>query len=63
MANIIDDEVIKAEIQDGISQVDSNLIINDFATNFDPTTRRLRVYATVINKKTSETLTIEEVLR
>ena len=63
MTNIIEDEVIKAEIQDGISQVDNNLIINDMVINFDHATRKLRVDVSIFNKATSETLTIEEALR
>ena len=29
---IVEDEVIKAEIQDGLSQVDSNLVISELRT-------------------------------
>lgn len=63
MASIIEDEVIKAEIQDGLSQVDTNLLIRDFETAFDSTSRTLHIHFTAINKETSETVTMNEVLR
>ena len=30
MANVVDNDVIRAEMQDGLSQVDENLIIDEF---------------------------------
>lgn len=62
MANIIEDDVIKAEIQDGLSQVDENLIIDDFEAVFEQETRTLRVSFTAVNKETSEAVKITETL-
>lgn len=58
MANIVEDEVIKAEMQDGISQVDDNLTIEGFETAFEPETRKLRVYMEVKNRDSGETIEI-----
>lgn len=63
MANIVEDEVIKAEMQDGISQVDNNLIITEFSTAYDSANRKLRVSFVAVNKETSEKITINEALR
>ena len=63
MANIIEDEVVKAEIQDGLSQVDTNLIISNFVTAFDVESRQLRVHVTAVNKESNERITIDNVLR
>lgn len=62
MANIIEDDVIKAEIQDGLSQVDENLVIGDFETVFEKETRKLRVFFTAVNRETGETVEINETL-
>lgn len=61
MANIVEDEVIKAEMQDGISQVDGNLTIEEFETAFDKETRRLRVYMGVKNRESGQTIEINNV--
>ena len=61
MANIIEDEIIKAEIQDGLSQVDANLIIEEFECVFDAETRKLRVHCTAKNKETSETVKVDNI--
>ncbi len=63
MASIVEDEVIKAEMQDGLSQVDSNLAISEFETDFDSISRTMRVYFKAINKETGETVTFNYVLR
>lgn len=62
MANIIDDEIIKAEMQDGLSQVDTNLIVENFETVFESETRKLRVSFTATNKETAEKIEINETL-
>ena len=62
MANIVDDEIIKAEMQDGLSQVDENLVIDDFETVFESETRKLRVHFVVVNKETTEKIDINETL-
>lgn len=62
MANVIENEVIKAELQDGLSQVDENLIIDKFECAFEQETRILRVSLTAKNKETAETIEINEVL-
>lgn len=62
MANIIDDEIIKAEMQDGLSQVDTNLVVENFATVYESDTRKLRVSFTATNKETAEKIEINETL-
>lgn len=62
MANVVENEIIKAEMQDGLSQVDENLIINNFETVFESDTRKLRVSFTAVNKKTAESIEINNVM-
>lgn len=62
MTNIIEDEVIKAVLQDGLSQVDENLVINDFETVFESENRILRVNFTAVNKETAESIEINQEL-
>lgn len=62
MAKIVEDDVIKAEMQDGLSQVDENLIIDNFETAFETDTRKLRVNFTAVNKETAETIEIKNVM-
>lgn len=61
MANIVEDDVIKAEMQDGLSQVDENLVVDNFETVFESDTRKLRVSFTAINKKTNEKIEISDI--
>ena len=61
MAAVIEDEVIKAEMQEGLRQVDEDLVIDDFSTVFEKDTRKLRVHFTVVNKKNGETVEINNV--
>lgn len=56
MANILENEFIKAVLQDGATQVDENLIINECESAFDNATRKLRIYCKAVNKKTAETV-------
>ena len=62
MANVVENEIIKAEMQDGLSQVDENLVIGDFETVFEQETRILRVFFTAINKETGEAVEMNETL-
>ena len=61
MANIVEDELIKAEMQDGLSQVDENLIIDNFECAFDKETRKLRAHFTANNKETDENIEVDQV--
>ena len=61
MPNIVEDELVRAEIQDGLSQVDENLIVDEFECAYAAETRTLKVIATIKNKQTSETMEINEV--
>ncbi len=38
-----DEEIIKNEIEQGLSQIDSSFVITSFAMNFDSSTRKLSV--------------------
>lgn len=44
---IVNTEVVKAEIQDAISQIDENLEIDDFSCEYDKSSRKLKINATV----------------
>lgn len=61
MQNIVSDEIVKAEIQNGLSQVDPDLMIDEFECAFDTTARKLRVHLTAKNKKTQEKTEINKV--
>ena len=61
MQNIVEDEVVKSVIQDGLSQVDENLIIDEFDCAFDATARKLRTHVKAVNKETAETIEIDSV--
>ena len=61
MATVVEDEVIKAEMQNGLSQVDENLVIDDFSTVFEKDTRKLRLHFTAVNKENGETVEINNV--
>lgn len=62
MQNIVENSIIKSVLQDGISQVDENLTIDDFECVFDTTTRKLRIHLTVINSETDETIEIDNAM-
>ena len=62
MANVVENEIIKAEMQDGLSQVDENLVIDNFETVFESDTRKLRVSFTAVNKETAENIEINNVM-
>lgn len=61
MADIVDNEILRAEFQDGLSQVDENLIITDLDSVFESETRTLKAYFKAVNKETEETLEINNV--
>ena len=61
MADIVEDDVIKSVLQDGISQVDENLIIEEFESAFEKETRKLRTYIKAVNKETDEQVEINQV--
>ena len=62
MADIVDNELLRSEFQDGISQVDENLIITELDSVFEKDTRTLRTYFKAVNKETDETIEIDNVL-
>ena len=59
MQDVIENEIIEAVLQDGISQVDENLTIDEFECDFDKKTRKLKVYFTVVNSETDETIEMQ----
>ena len=61
MAKIVEDGVIMAVLQDGLSQVNENLFIDEFESAFDTQKRKLRVSFTAVNNKTSETVAIKDI--
>lgn len=61
MINIVDDEVIKAELQDGLSQVDENLTVDDFQSVYEQNTRKLIVHFAAVNSETQESIDINKV--
>ena len=63
MAEIVDNELLKSEFQDGLSQVDDNLIITELDSVFDSETRTLRTYFKAVNKESNEIIEIDNVLR
>ncbi len=63
MASVVENEIIKAAMQDGLSQVDENLVIDNFETVFESDTRILRVSFTAVNKETAESIEINNVMR
>lgn len=46
----INEEVVKAEIQNGLEQVDSTLVITDFSCEYDRVNRHLTVNFTAKNE-------------
>lgn len=55
----VDAEMVRLVLQEGLSQVDENLTIDEITCNFDKDTRKLYVSCVVRDKKTSETIEIE----
>lgn len=55
--NDMNEELIKNEIQKGIAQVDSSLVIDKFACTLDSQTRKASVYFTA-KTESGETLDI-----
>ena len=62
MIDVVDNEILKAEFQDGLSQVDDNLVITELDSVFDKETRTLRTFFKAVNKETDETIEINNVL-
>ncbi len=62
MADIVTNELIKAEYQDGVSQVDENLVITTLESSFEADTRTLRTYCKIASKETDEIIEINNVL-
>ena len=62
MADVVDNELLKSEFQDGISQVDDKLIITELDSVFESETRTLRTYFKVVNKETDEIIEIDNVM-
>ena len=61
VSNIVENDVIRAELQDGISQVDENLTIDEFESSFDKSTRKLKVHITVRESESGETMELSEI--
>ena len=57
---IIEDDVIKAELQDGISQVSDTLTIDEFESVYEKDTRKLRVHCTVKDSASGEMIEINK---
>ena len=62
MQNIVSDEVVKSIIQDGLTQVDENLEIDEFESAFDNVSRKLRIHCTVQDKESGEIMNIDKSL-
>lgn len=59
----VEDDAIKAELQDGAYQVDENLTVDEVETDLDQKTRELHIYCTVINSESGERTELNEVWR
>lgn len=62
MADVVDNELLRSEFQDGISQVDDKLIITELDSVFESETRTLRTYFKAVNKETDEIIEIDKVM-
>lgn len=60
MQNVINEEIVKNEILQGLLQVDSSFFIENFETSFESKTRKLNVYFTAKNSN-NETVEINNV--
>lgn len=58
MQNVIDEEIIKSVILQGLQQVDDSLVIDNFTTYFDKSTRKLSITFTARNQN-GESITIK----
>ena len=54
----MDEDVIKSEIESGIAQVDSSLLLDDFSCTLDNETRVLNVYFTATSSS-GETIAVD----
>lgn len=62
MVNVIDSDVVRAEIEDGLLQVDENLATDTFDCFYDKEKRKLSIVFTATNRETEQTIEINEVL-
>lgn len=60
MQNVINEEIVKNEILQGLLQVDSSFFVENFETSFESKTRKLNVYFTAKNSN-NETVEINNV--
>ena len=56
MRKNIEEDVVRSEIQDGLSQVDENLILDEVVNDFDKDTRKLTTYFKATNTETEEVI-------
>lgn len=56
------DEEIKAELQDGASQVDENFVIDELTTDYDKQKRELYIHCTAVNHESEEEIVINELI-
>jgi hypothetical protein len=54
MRKNIEEDVVRSEIQDGLSQVDENLLLDEVVNDFDKETRKLTTYFKATNAETNE---------
>ena len=54
MQKNIEEDVIRSEIQDGLSQVDENLLLDEVVNDYDKSTRKLTTYFKATNAETNE---------
>lgn len=55
----VDNEAVKFVVQEGLSQVDENLIIDKLSCDYDKTTRKLFVSCSVKNRNSGETFNVD----
>lgn len=56
MPRNIEEDVVRNEIQDGLSQVDENLVLDKVVNDFNKETRKLSTYFKATNTETEETI-------
>lgn len=60
--NVVDNELLRAEFQDGVSQVSDELVITELDSVFESATRTLRTSFKIVNKETNETIEIDNAM-
>lgn len=58
----VDEDTIWGVLQEGLTQIDTNLTLDSLACSFDKSTRLLSVSCVVRNIETNETYTIEDAI-